>query len=164
MRFTLLLASSALAASLVLSACSGGSPTVPAGPGSSTQMAHRLPQLVAPGAKHNASCPSAFFVCDTLYPGTTQQGICISTSGNCTTGLVGSWNFTGVIETYPKGKKYKKIKVAYSPNPGNPTTVIFTAKKVKNTHGKVKWQNILNACEVTYPSSCLSGAMGLIGG
>jgi hypothetical protein len=163
-RFTLLLASSALAASLALSACSGGSQAIPGSGQTVAPMGHHMPQLVAPGAQRNASCPSTFFVCVTLYPGTTQQGICISTSGNCTTGLVGSWNFSGAITTYPKGKKYKKIKVSFSPNPGNPTTISFKAKKVKNSHGKVKWEMVLTAVEVTNPSSVVTGNIGLIGG
>jgi hypothetical protein len=162
-RFTLLLASSALAASLVLSACSGGSQTIPGG-STVAPMGHHAAQLVAPGAQRDASCPATYFVCVTLYPGTTTQGICISTSGNCTTGLVGSWNWSETITTVKTGKKYKKIKPSFSPNPGNPTTNSFKAKKVKNSHGKVKWAAALKACEVTNPASCIYGTIGLIGG
>jgi hypothetical protein len=125
-------------------------------------MGHQTPHLVAIG-KRNASCGSAFFACVTLTPPSSSIGICISTSGNCTSGLVGSWNWSGTVVTYPKGKKYKKIKVSFSPNPGNPTTNTFSAKKIKNTHGKAKWAENLKACEVTNPASCLYGLVGIIG-
>ena len=163
MRFTLLLASGALAASLALSACSGGSQAIPGGAQSVAPMGHHAAQLVVPGAHHDASCPSSYITCLTLYPGNNTLGICISTSGNCTTGLVGEWNWADTIVTL-KGKKYKKFKESWSPNPGNPSTQTIVVKKVKNTHGKVKWVDEINACEVTNPSSCLSGNVGLIGG
>jgi hypothetical protein len=162
-RFTLLLASSALAASLVLSACSttGGSQSIP-GSQSAAPMSHQGPQFAAYGQKQQTSCPSQYFVCITLAKGTTQEGICISTSGNCSSGLVGSWNWANKITT-TKGKKYKKIKVSVSPNPGNPVEFTYSVKKIKNTKGKVKWVDTLNACNVSDPSSCVTGEIGLLG-
>jgi hypothetical protein len=125
-------------------------------------MSHQRAQLVATGGRKDASCGSAFFACATLYSGTTSIEICISVSA-CPSGSYGIWNFTGNVVTYPKGKKYSKIKVSFSPNPGNPTYNIFKVKKIKNTHGKVRWAENITACEVTNPSKCLTGAVGLIG-
>ena len=165
MRFTLLLASSVLAASLALGGCStsGGSQALPGG-SSVTPMGHHQLQLVAAGVQRAASCPSSkYFTCLTLYKGSNTLEICISSSGNCTSGLVGNYTWTGTIVKAKSGKKYKKIKVAWSPNPGNPSVNTLTVKKIKNSHGKIVYAEDIQACG--YPSgSCITGAIGLIGG
>ncbi len=95
MRFSLLCASTALAASLVLSACSSGGSSsaipggtsigyVPDGPQS-----WRLPsgngRQRYPAAQ---TCQSPFDICYVAAPGTTTQfGWCLSSSGNCTSGV-----------------------------------------------------------------------------
>ncbi len=120
-------------------------------------------QIVAEGGQRPASCPSQYFTCVTLYKGSNQIGICISSSGNCTSGLVGNWTWSGTVVKAKSGKKYKKIKVSWSPNPGNPTTNTLKVKKIKNSHGKVVYAENITACG--YPSgSCIYGAIGLIGG
>ncbi|MBV9333778.1 MAG: hypothetical protein JO146_07200 [Candidatus Eremiobacteraeota bacterium] len=120
-------------------------------------------QLVAYGVQHLASCPSQYFTCVTLYKGANTIGICISSSGNCTSGLVGNYTWSGTVVSAKTGKKYKKIKVSWSPNPGNPTTNTLTVKKIKNSNGKVIYAENISACG--YPSgSCITGAIGLIGG
>jgi len=164
-RFTLLLASSVLAASLALGGCStsGGSQALPGGSSVTPMGQHQL-QIVAAGAQHTTSCPSSkYFTCLTLYKGSNQIEICISSSGNCTSGLVGNWTWVGKIVKAKNGKKYKKIKVSWSPNPGNPTVNTLKVKKIKNSGGKVIYAEDITACG--YPSgSCISGAIGLMGG
>jgi hypothetical protein len=163
-RFTLLLASSLLAASLALSACStsGSSQAIPGG-SSVAPMGHQAAHFVAVGAKHDTSCPSEYFACFTIYAGSTTEEICISSS-TCTSGLIGDWTWKSKIVKAKNGKKYKKIKASFYPNPGNPVDITYVVKKIKNTHGKVKWAQNIEACNVSDPSSCMYGAVGLIGG
>ena len=164
MRYTLLLASSVLAASLALGGCStsGGSQALPGG-SSVTPMGHHQVQLVAVGVQHLASCPSQYFTCLTIYKGSNQIEICISSSGNCTSGLVGNWTWSGKIIHVKTGKKDRKFKVSFSPNPGNPTVNTIKVNEIKDSHGKIKYAEDITACG--YPSgSCISGAIGLIGG
>jgi hypothetical protein len=89
-RFSLLFASTALAASLVLSACSGGSTgsTIPGGSQSTgSPTGHHGYHLVAIG-NHPQSCQSPYYFCYLASPGSTEQfGWCLSTSGNCTSGV-----------------------------------------------------------------------------
>ena len=118
--------------------------------------------MVAAGVQRAASCPSTYFTCLTLYKGSNQIEICISTSGNCTSGLVGTWDWTDVVVKVKNGKKYKKIKTSWSPNPGNPTVNTLKVKKIKNSNGKVIYAENLTACEST--SYCITGSIGLIGG
>jgi len=164
-RFTLLLASSVLAASLALGGCStsGGSQALPGG-SSVTPMGQHQVQLVATGGLKNSSCPSSKYItCLTLYKGSNQIEICVSSSGNCTSGLVGDYTWSSKIVKAKNGKKYKKIKASWSPNPGNPSVNTLKVKKIKNSNGKVIYVDEITACG--YPSgSCLSGAVGLIGG
>jgi hypothetical protein len=164
-RFSLLFASSALAASLALSACSNpASQFAPGGSQSVAPMAAGASaQLVVSGAQRDAaSCPSSkYFACVTVAKGKTKLQICISTSGNCTSGLTGSWNWKGKIVSAKTGKPYKGIKATFKPNPGNPTEDTFSAKKVKNSHGKIVYAQNISACNVSVPTSCLSGAIGI---
>jgi hypothetical protein len=165
-RLTLLLASSALAASLALGGCStsGGSQALPGGSSVTPMGQHQL-HLVAAGGQHpSASCPSSlYFTCITIYKGKNQIEICISSSGNCTSGLVGNWTWSGKIIHVKTGKKDKKFKVSFSPNPGNPTVNTIKVNTIKDSHGKIKYAEDITACG--YPSgSCLQGAIGLIGG
>ena len=163
MRFTLLVVSAALAASLTLAACSGGgSQAIPSG-SSVAPIGHHAPHLVVVG--RDASCGSAFFACVTLYPGTTTVEVCAAMFSipSCTTCLC-NWSWSSTVVTYPGGKRYRKIKASFSPNPGNPTINIFRVKKIKETHGMVMWAENVTACDVYSSGSCVSGSIGLIGG
>lgn len=126
-------------------------------------MGHHGAQFVVAGAQRPASCPSSkYFTCLTLYKGSNQIEICISTSGNCSSGLVGTWTWAGTIIHVKTGKKDKKFKVKWSPNPGNPTVNTIKVNTIKDSHGKIKYAENITACEST--SYCISGAIGLIGG
>jgi hypothetical protein len=127
-------------------------------------MGHHQLQLVAAGAQHQVSCPSSkYFTCLTIYKGSNQLEICISTSGNCTSGLSGEYTWSGTIIHVKTGKKDNKFKISWSPNPGNPTVDTIKVNTIKDSHGKIKYAEDIQACG--YPSgSCISGAIGLIGG
>lgn len=164
MRLSTLCASSAIAASLLLSACSTGTSSSIPGGSSVSSMGHVGPQFVVMARKDSASCPTSKYI--TCVDVTKASGgsveICISTSGNCTSGLDGTWTWKSKI-TNLKGKPAsKKIKNKWSPNPGNPSTDTFKEHgKIKVT-GNVEYVANLTACNVSNPSSCLTGAVGLI--
>jgi hypothetical protein len=164
-RLTLLLASTLLAAGFALSGCStsGSSQAIPGG-SSVAPMGHPAAHFVVVGAKHDTSCPSQYMFCVTLKKGKTTQEICYSSSGNCTSGIIGDWTWKSTIVNPKNGKKYRKIKAKFDPNPGNPVDIIYVVKKIKNTHGKVKWAQDIQICNVSNPSSCKYTALGLIGG
>jgi hypothetical protein len=166
-RLSLLCASSALAASLLLSACStsGTSQTIPGGSQSVGAMGHHGPQFVV---VHNggdaASCPSSLYL--TCVNVSKKKGgsvtICISSSGNCTSGLVGDWNWTTSVTNLKGKNEDKKIKNSWDPNPGNPSTDTFTVHGKLKASKQVKYVANVTACEVTNPSSCLTTAVGLV--
>ncbi|MGC1381426.1 MAG: hypothetical protein WA814_10450 [Candidatus Baltobacteraceae bacterium] len=170
MRLTLLCASTALAAGLLLSACSSGgsSQAIPGGSQSvGAPMGQHAPHIVAvnPG-QQTSGCPSSkYLLCIDINKASGGSfGLCISTSGNCSSGLVGEWTWATKVTTLKGKSAKKKIHNSWDPNPGNPSTNSFTeVKKVKpSKNGSVKYVANVNACEVTNPSSCLSGAVGLI--
>jgi hypothetical protein len=153
----------AIVASLGLAACSSGGPqTVPVG-SQAAPLSQSGPHLVAPGFQRDTSCPSKYAICFTLKPkGKTTAEVCISSSGNCTSGIAGDWTWTQKITTV-KGKKYSKIKVTFKPNPGNPVDDIFKLKKTKSSHGKVAYVQDLTWCAYPSPTtSCNSAEIGLI--
>lgn len=170
MRFTLLLASSVLAASLALGACSsgGGSQAIPSGSSVSTMGHHAGMQLVAMGGGHGAyTCAYPPFIqCaeisfDTPY----YEEWCISSTGSCSTLSPGTWGWLNgdavkLKKGQPTSKSYKKIVGSYNPNPGNPTDLTIAEKKhVKSSKGKLKYAFELEACNSS--SDCASGYIGL---
>jgi len=152
-RFSILCASTALAASLLLSACSGGSGSLPTG-GSQTasSMGHQGNLRIISATPVQQSCNySAYYECITVSKATPfTQEWCISTTGTCGSVFPGTWTWSSTITTV-KGKKFKKMTASYSPNPGNPSTLtISEKKKVKSTKGKIKYESSLQACSSTY--------------
>ncbi|MFZ0364138.1 MAG: hypothetical protein WAL67_08025 [Candidatus Cybelea sp.] len=148
MRFTLLFASTALAASLVLSACSSGgtSSAIPGGnsiaPMGQNHGGYRLVTEVS----RDTSCPSTFVQCLALTPGSPAEvEWCISSSGNCTSGLYDGrikWLVTrpGVLKI-KTGKPYHKIKAAWSAKKGNPDDLTVTpAAGVRSTKGTIGYE------------------------
>ncbi len=161
MRFSLLLASSALIAGLVLSGCStGGSQALPGS--SQSAMGHRVgqPQIVGAGIqKTSGSCDySLYLECVTVSKASPfTQEWCISETGSCSTPCCGTdWTWALPITTL-KGKAYKKLKSAWDPNPGNPSTLTISGKKIKSSKGKVKYEGDLAACSPTY--GCVYGSL-----
>ena len=160
MRFTLLLASSALAASLVLSGCStSGGSSIPGG--TQTAMSHHgTPQLLGLGAKHDTTCPSTFYECfevSKTTPATQEWCIIYSGTSDCTDLYPGTWTWSGPAYKVKKGtvtsKADKKISGTFSPNPGNPTTLTVATKSKKSSKGKITGAIALTVCNSA--SSCL---------
>lgn len=172
MRFTLLFASSALAAGLVLSACSGGSQALPGGAQSVAPMSHHgdFPTLVTP--KEDATtCPSSdgstYLECYTVKPGKKfKEQWCIvyssKNNGTCDTSILypGTWTWTvSKVFEVSNNKPTKSIKNSWKPNPGNPTENMITSKKsVKSTKGKVGYYIDLEACNSA--SQCVEKSSG----
>ena len=124
MRLTFLFASTALAASLLLSGCSSGSSQAIPGGSQSVAMGHHAPHMVPVVAGNPSSCPSSkYILCiDITKASGGSFGLCISTSGNCSSGLVGDWNWSTTVTTLKGKNAKKKIHNSWDPNPGNPST------------------------------------------
>lgn len=171
MRFTLLCASTALAASLVLSACSGGagsSSAIPGGASASAPMAHHGAHLVSAGGSHRPqSCTSPYYICYLIGPGESEQfGWCISYSGNCTSGVltdkikwtndVGGDNACGItaktgIGFNATGGCTGKVKAVWGPPKavvGVQYETVSAKANVKYTDGQPGYDASWNACSV----------------
>ncbi len=152
MRFSLICASTALAASLVLSACSGGGSLPTGGSQSVSSMGHKSNlKIIAMNPTQQSCNYSAFYECVTVSKATPfTQEWCISSTGSCASPYPGTWTWALPITTI-KGKKYKKLASSWSPNPGNPSVLtISEKKKVKSSKGKYKYEGMLSACSPTY--------------
>ncbi|HTA55180.1 MAG TPA: hypothetical protein VK755_10620 [Candidatus Acidoferrales bacterium] len=168
MRFLTLCASTAIAASLMLSACSnssGGSQALPSNSQAVAPMGHSAhPHLVVIGAqKFTASCDtSVYLTCVTVSkksPATLE--ICYNESGSgCSSGYFPPLTWYEAVYSVKANKIYKKIVGSFYPNPGNPSVDTITAlKKVKNSHGVVKYYQYIEGC--LYTSDCLTGEIGI---
>lgn len=172
MRFTLLCASTALAASLMLAACSGGagsSSAIPGGASATAPMAHHGYHLVSVGRNKPQSCNSPYFECYLVSPGSDEQfGWCISYSGNCSSGVLTDkikWNNispcgTGA-QTYDqaKAKCDGRVKSVWGP----PKAVVGVQEEsvpvkasVPYGDGSPTFNVTWTACSVkgTYKGSC----------
>ena len=169
-----------LVAAAILSGCteSGGS-ALPPGAGSLAQSAtgsavsasaFGLTQSVAAsrnglfligrtGAQPAASCPSEYTACfavDSAHP--VSEEFCISDSGDCSSGLDGTWDWTAVVTVVKTGKILKSgkgpVTAVWSRDPGNPSTItISTDIKKLHKHPAVKWAVTLSTCN---SSMCFS--------
>jgi hypothetical protein len=80
---------------------------------------------------------------------------CISSSGNCSSGLVGNWNWTATVTKVGRGKGYKRVKASWSPDPGNPSVITISDSRRK-AKGKKTIANVtLSTCN-TSSGSCFS--------
>jgi hypothetical protein len=167
-RFMNLCASSAIAAGLLLSACSsssGGSQAIPSSSQAVAPMGHSAhPHLTIVGAqKFTASCDtSVYLTCVTVSKKTPAVlEICYNESGSgCSSGYFPPLTWYEGIYSVKTNKLYKKIVGSFYPNPGNPSDDTITAvKKVKNSHGKIKYYQYIEGC--LYTSDCLTGEIGI---
>lgn len=169
MRFSLLLTASALAAAIAITGCSsGGSQALPGGSQSVSTMSRHAGNLqIVPMHPSPQSCNySKYDECVTVTKSTPfTQEWCISTNGSCNTPCCGTdWTWSLPIVTV-KGKAFKKMVSSWDPNPGNPSTLtISEKKKVKNSHGKVKYEGSLSGCSPTYGCVYLTLPIGIIAG
>jgi hypothetical protein len=125
-RFTLLSAGTALAASLMLAACSSnGANSIPSGSQVGAPMGHGVGNYrLVSVARHDTTCPTAYVQCLAVAPGSSAEAEwCISDSGNCTSGL-----YAGKI-VWKAGKvgPGKHLKAKFAPGKGNPSDLTVTA-------------------------------------
>jgi hypothetical protein len=110
-----------------------------------TQMLHGIP---------NTSCPSEFtggcFAITASSPFEAEW--CVSSTGDCSSGLTGPVTWTADAFKAKSGKATKAIGAVWSPNPGNPSTITVTTKKTKSKP-KVKYGVALSGC---YTGGCFT--------
>jgi len=80
---------------------------------------------------------------------------CISNSGNCSSGLVGTWTWTQVTQNIKTGKivggKHPNPDAYWTPVTGNPSTLTITSKNTKLKKKCVpKFTVTLTACSSSY--------------
>jgi hypothetical protein len=129
------------------------------------QVSHTVPAIHAIGVRPQTTCPSAYFVCVEVTPGSPASvGICfgsVTSGGNCNP-AAGTWSWTSKGFLVKKGhitkKRAKSLRESFSPNPGNPTTDTIDVKKCKNSHGKIVLADV-----ITVVNSAGSSATGDIG-
>jgi hypothetical protein len=146
----------------VLAGCSGGlGNSVPTTSAQSVAPAGQHSYQMVSGVKNDASCSSAYITCVTVSKGSpASTEICISNTGNCTSGSFAPYSWTQKIVTL-KGKKFKSIVGKITPKTGNPITdKISEKKKVKSSKGAVKYVQDITACSTS--GSCLDGQVGII--
>jgi hypothetical protein len=114
------------------------------------------------GVQRDAACASTYIVCITTAKGKPGKAeICISNTGNCTSGTFNPYNWTQKIVTL-KGKKFAAIVGSIKPKKGNPIEDTITEKtKVASSKGAVKYVQDISACP-TSGGSCLDGEVGII--
>jgi hypothetical protein len=184
-RFSLLCASAALAASLVLSGCStnGSSSAIPGGSSVAAPSGHGIHNLhmVMAGVQHAYTCSgSGLYACYLVNNGKTDFEWCIVdvTSGNCTSNLApGKWKWsnTAPIAGKPQtqdlstGMPTGKVKstwchtvgsvTCHSGSVANPAENEINVKaSVKYTNGKPGYEFGWEACAKSgpYKGSCVT--------
>ena len=143
----------------MLSGCAGNSavtstPSVD-GTASHVSMARSQgarPVLGSTNARPDSSCPysGGCFVVLAGSPLTAEW--CISSTGNCSSGLVGVWNWTATVTNVKTGKVSKPgkgpVTAVWSPDPGNPSTLtISTNFKKAAKHPKIVYTVAASTCD-----------------
>lgn len=171
MRFTLLCASAALAASLVLSACSGGAGSTGAsaipgsGSGVSSMGHHKVKmQVIAMHVDRRPACPSGVIACFALNYGSgpyTEWSLCYSTY-DCppTYAIVASATFSKIRD----GSSVGRGQIAgsdYYPSPGNPTYQYIQPGRRYVAHARARFYDSTSAYLYYFPSSTGYGTFGI---
>jgi len=108
------------------------------------------------GVRPELTCPPTYTGCASITRSTPYSAtFCISTSGSCTNGLVGSWDWTAVVSKVGRGNQYKRVHASWSPDPGNPSTITITYNKKRSKGTKIIASVTLSTCEVT-DGTCFS--------
>ncbi len=172
MRFTLLCASTALAASLVLSACSGGagsSSSIPSGGSGVSSMAKHHHGIGLKAANLHADsrgpCDATPFPngCYALNYGSGPYDYwyaCTTYSCPPTYDIVASSNITHWKTGAPVGHGQIASQQWY-PSPGNPTYDYITPGRHYSAHPKARFKNSENVYLYYYPSVTASGTYGI---
>ena len=151
---------SAIAATAILAGCAGGlnSVTLPAGGADpATSLAGSLRVIVAP---HGGAYIDSGSGCIPVSASQPVSGTyCISSSGNCSSGLVGTWTWTQVTTNIKTGKiiggKHPNPDAYWTPVTGNPSTLTVTSKNTTlKKKCKPKFDVTLSTCSSS--SYCFS--------
>lgn len=161
MRLSLLGASAALGASLVLSACSGSTSSPSSVPSSAgqfqmTSRGHKLVTSLMPGVKPltGPSCDySVYSFC--FYVTRNNDGPYVSTSDD----TAPLYN-VGYITKNKTGKVDKKFKDYFYPDPGDPTSQYILYKAKVKKAGPVKYTDVY--CIGFSPSDCANGSGSIL--
>jgi hypothetical protein len=109
------------------------------------------PVLAHTDAVPDTSCSSEYtggcYAVDAANPISFEW--CVSSSGDCSSGLVGTWEWTSTTVVVKTGKTLKKSIGVWSPDPGNPSTITISTKN-KNFAKKPK------VVDGVYLSTCSS--------
>ncbi len=160
MRFFTSALASAVAAG-VLAGCSGGLGNSLPSNSQAVGSAGRITLQMVSGVQRDASCASTYILCVTVAKGKpVKTEICISDTGNCTSGSFAPYTWKQKIVTL-KGKKFTSIVGSIKPKVGNPIEDTITEKKtVASSKGVVKYAQDITACPTS--GSCLKGEVGII--
>jgi hypothetical protein len=145
----------------LLAGCSGGGlgSSVPSGSQAIAQAQSGM--RFGTNVQRDASCASEYVTCLTVSkktPGKVE--ICISSSGNCTSGSFPTYTWTQKIVTL-SGKPFKSLAGSIKPKVGNPIEdTVKEKKKVASSGGAVKYVQDITACPTS--GSCLDGEIGII--
>jgi len=160
MRLSLLGAGAALAASLALSACSGGTSSSSAVPSSGAQLlvmshGHKLVISPMPGVKvlTGPSCGTEYNFC--FYVEKGNDGPYVSTSDD----TAPLYN-VGYITKNKTGKVDKKFKDYFYPDPGDSTSQYILYKAKVKKAGPVKYTDVY--CIGFSPSDCANGSGSIL--
>jgi len=108
------------------------------------------------GVHNNLSCPPTYFACVSPTKASPYlDGWCVSSTGNCSSGLVGDWDWSSAISKIGKGKGIGKVSSTWSPDPGNPSTNTIADKRKKAKGTKLIGAVSHSTCETT-TGSCFS--------
>ena len=149
-----------IGAAAILAGCMGGlnSGSVPATGGTSAMSSISHSGGVGPALKSqtvtpDTTCPSTYYACALTDASTPYYAEwCVSNTGNCSSGLVGTWTWSAAVTNVKNGKPAKKNPSAvWSPDPGNPSTLTISSKNKKiGKHPKIRFAVALTACSSSY--------------
>jgi hypothetical protein len=168
-RFSLLIASSLIAAALTVSACNrdGGSSAVPGGAQQAASM-NRLGGLGAlkPIAMMNRDtkneCPSSkYLYCVDITPSSSGPYVCFSSSSSCGGSQQSPPYYAYGIIVSLKDKPTRKLSEYWDPFPGNPTDQYIVETKPLKASKRVKYVDQVYVCLEPSGGSC--GAISYIG-
>ncbi len=123
-------------------------------------MSHSAHLTIVGAKKFTGSCDYSLYIyCVTVSKKSPANiEFCVS----CTSGYFPPLTWYEAIYSVKTGEVYKKIVGSFYPNPGNPSEdTIKAKKKVKNSHGVVKYFQYVEACFPSSSGSCLIGDVGI---
>ncbi len=128
-----------------------------------TAQSHARPQVVLMssqgGVRTNYKCPTGLVCLSITAKTPIVQEWCVSEYGNCSSGLIGTFDWTAPITILRNTKKAHEISDGWAPNPGNPSTITISTTAAKAAATAVLVSIELSACSSTY--GCFSNFEGI---